>query len=224
MTHDARHPDPSENPALDARLTHILRDGIATPSGLTDRVFEASRSHLPIPAPLAQLNCAADEELESRLTEILAAQPVPAGLADRVHAASVCHLPSRLQIRLAGHQHQVRQPRRVFGGRLAMAASVGLVACVGVWFAKMPGSLPPSPVHGPSIAQNQPPAATSNGLSDARLASLSMPTDGDWRLIENVDHGHQEVQYLVETDGLSLQALSAELDAILDRSDDRPGM
>lgn len=216
MSHHEHHPDP--HPELDALLARLLRDGSQMPDGLSDRVFHASRGHLPGAAPLAQLNAAEDAELETRLTEMLADQPVPAGLTDRVYAASAPLLPSRLRFPAASEQRWQRS-RHVLGGRLAMAASVALVAMVGIWFAKMPGS-PGFGSGSPEIALNDRQPADEPVSSDmsVRLASdVSMPTDADWRLLESVDHGHNEVRYLVESSGLSLQALAAELDAIVDR-------
>ena len=139
----------------------------------------------------------------------------------RVYAASAPALPSRMRF-----AEPAAQPRRVFGGRLAMAASVALVACVGVWFAKMPGSTGIIGNGNPDVAmRDDATAGLDNGTSapagdgvNARLASsVTMPTDADWRLLHTVDHGHNEVRYLLESSELSLQALAAEMDAMVDR-------
>ncbi len=214
MSHDQHTPDShrDEHPELDARLTAMLRAGTTPPTGLTDRVFEVSRHHLPAPAPLAQLNAAADVELEARLTGILANPVAPAGLTDRVFAASVGSLPSPMRLTSPDSQRRIRHPRRVFGGRLAMAASVALVACVGIWFARMPGT----PINGGNsniVMQDDP---TRIG-SDASIRFASMPTESDWRLLDSVDHGQNEVRYLLESSDVSLRALAKEIDAMVDR-------
>ena len=109
-----------------------------------------------------------DPDLEARLQELARRQQVPVDLAERVYRASVGLLPGRRVLPLPARLIAVR--RVAVWGRLAMAASITLVAVAGLRLL-VPGAMGPASSDR-EIALLEHAAARPSFLDDPRIVEV----------------------------------------------------
>lgn len=206
------HPDssPRSRPhaaadPIEPRLAAALRP-VAGGDGLEARILEATAG------PLTEA-AAADRAMAARLREALAPpSEAVAGLAGRVHAASVAGLPSsaspRLETAATWDQPAVVgriTAARAVAGRLAMAASVGLLAVLGWWTTR--------PSVGPVAGPGGPLAAAP--VERLLVADVSRLEDPSWASLESVYAIETELAMLDRWDVGSYAEVAGEIEAII---------
>jgi len=165
---------------LEARVVAALRPP-ARP-GLGDRIADASM-------PILRREAAADARVRRGLARTLAAT-APAGLACRVHAASarVLRPAAALEAERAAAPAWVlgyARRARTLSGRLAMAASLGVLAVLG-WWAARPAPVEPGPVPVDRLL-----AVETTPVLDVSWASLDdvVAMESELTLLEDWDVG-----------------------------------
>ncbi len=121
---------------------------------------------------------------------------MPAGLVDRIHAASLADLPAPRVLPLV--QTATTDRNRSIWGRLALAASVALVASVATWLVRTPAI-----DHSPGERR----VAESISSFETVLAS-------DWRASSDVANYRESVAHLIETSEVTTGALTGELGSL----------
>lgn len=197
------HPDPSPRhrprsaaDPVELRLAAALRP-VSGGDGLEERILAATVGPLTAVA-------AADRAMAARLGAALAPpREAAAGLPGRVYAASVGGLP--VAASAAFHDRAAVAGRittaGAVAGRLAMAASVGLLAVLG-WWTTRPTAGPTGPLAASPV--------------DRLLASdASVLEDPSWASLESVYAIEAELAMLERWDVGSYAEVAGEIEAII---------
>lgn len=202
------HPDssprtrpPAAADPIEPRLAAALRPASGG-DGLEARILEATAG------PLTEA-AAADRAMAARLQAALA-PPTEAvsGLAGRVHAASVAGLSPAASPATSPDRPAVLgriSAARAMAGRVAMAASVGLLAVLGWWTTRPPAG----PVGGPGGPLA---AAPVERLLASDVTRLEDPS---WASLESVYEIEAELAMLDRWDVGSYAEVAGEIEAII---------
>ncbi len=176
---------------LEARLDRALRP--EPPAGLEDRVAAAS-------TPILCREASADARVGRAVARTFAVA-VPPGLEERVHALSAGDLGRATAPALAGPRRGPRRlaAARAAAGRLAMAASFGVLAVLGWWATR-----PPAPA-GPGAVP----------VERVLAGDVADVVDVSWASLEEVAEIESELALLEEWDVGSYADVEDEIAAMI---------